>query len=394
MENKKYSVLLVCINGIPGHITRFIQNLKKTNPSVSITLYSNRNLEWFPKELGNCLDDFIQQKKYTGWPHRLWRFRELFDRATFVKQFKEIAKTHHYDIVNIHYPQYYLDDVMGFLKKMSDKIVVSPWGSDVLRLEDSKKQKKLSHVFKKADYITSRSDGAIGKVIYQEMKVEEEKFYPIGWGSDTIDYINEHIGDISRERAKELLNLSGKYLITCGYNAFEAQRHEIIINAINDKKNLLPENTTLLFPVTYGTAVDSIDQKYIERLKKECCELDLSAVFYEKYLSLSDLFLLRRATDMFIHIQPTDGGNSSLQEYVLCGAKVVHGSWIHYDQLEQYKPLFYFPVNELDELGDVIINAYKSKPIQTPEQVIEKIQNRGWKAKMKLWNNFFILCVK
>ena len=96
---------------------------------------------------------------------------------------------------------------------------------------------------------------------------------------------------------------------------------------------------------------------------------------------------------MFVHIQATDGGNSSLQEYVLCGAKVVHGVWIHYPRLEQYKPLFYFPVNELDELGDAIVKAYNSDPIQTPEQVMDYIRNRGWKAKMPLWNEFFISCI-
>ena len=92
---------------------------------------------------------------------------------------------------------------------------------------------------------------------------------------------------------------------------------------------------------------------------------------------------------MFIHIQTTDAGNSSLQEYVLCGKKVVHGTWIHYPHLEQYKPLFYFPADSLDTLGNAILKAYHSDPIKTPPEVMEYIRNRGWKAKMKLWDEFF-----
>ena len=393
MENKKYSILLICTNGIPGHIIRFIRNLKNANPSVCITFFSKRSKEWFPEELDFYLDDFIQLKKYTGWPHRLWIFRGLFDYFAMVKQFKELARSHHYDIVNIHFPQYYLDSVMHSIRRMSNCIIVSPWGSDVLRVAD-KEKKRLRRVIKKADYITVGSTGFFGKVLCQEMKIDKEKFHPLAWGSETIDYINGHLSEISTEQAKESLGLSGRYLITCGYNAFESQKHETIINAINDKRIFLPDNMTLMFPVTYGTAVDSIDKKYIGRLKVLCEDLNLSTVFYENYLSLPDTFLLRRATDMFIHIQPSDGGNSSLQEYVLCGAKVVHGAWIHYNYLEQFKPLFYFPVNDLNELGDVIVDAYRSEPIRIPEQVIAYISNRGWKAKMMLWNDFFVSCLK
>ena len=78
-----------------------------------------------------------------------------------------------------------------------------------------------------------------------------------------------------------------------------------------------------------------------------------------------------------------------MQEYVLCGSKVVLGSWIHYNRLEQFKPLFYYPVDNLDDLGDVIVNAYNAEPIRIPNEVMDSIRNRGWKAKMKLWDEFF-----
>ena len=394
MENRQYSILIIGMFGIPSHLSRFIRNLKQTNTSVNITLYSDRKQEEFSQDINNYIDEYIQQKKYTGWPKKLWKFRKYFDRYVFVKQIKELSMTHHYDIVNIHFPTYFMSYVMVYFKKMCDTVIVSPWGSDVLRVEDSKKKKILSRVFMNSDFITTRADGNVGKALIQEMKIDESKFHATGWGSETIDYINSHISEVSSEQAKEQLNLSGRYLITCGYNAFEEQKHEIIINAIYSKRMYLPENMTLMFPVTYGTSYGTKKQKYVERLKKRCKELNLSVVFYENYLSVEELFLLRRATDMFIHVQTTDAGNSSLQEYVLCGAKVVHGSWVHYNNLEKYEPLFYYPVKDLEHLGETIVDAYNAPPIQTPKQVIEFIQNRGWKAKMKLWNDFFVSCCK
>ena len=394
MENNHYSILIVGMFGIPSHLDRFIRNLKLTNPSVHISLYSDRDKSSFSPDTHNCIDEYIQRKKHTGWPRRVWKFRSWFNHLAFVRQFKSLARTHHYDIVNIHYPSYSLCDVMGSIRKMADTIVVSPWGSDVLRVNDSKKKRKLSVVFKNADVITVSSTGLFAHVLCDEMGIDRTKFHPLAWGSETIDYINEHIPELTKEEAKERLHLDGKYLITCGYNAFEEQRHEIILKAIKSRLAELPDNLTLLLPLTYGFSYGGKKQQYVAQLKALCEELQLPFVAYEDYMSLSELFLLRRATDMFVHIQTTDGGNSSLQEYVLCGAKVVHGAWIHYTHLEQYEPLFYFPVRELEELGDVIIDAFRANPIQTPTQVMEYIRNRGWKAKMRHWNDFFLSCSK
>ena len=390
MENNHYNILIIGMFGIPSHLDRFIRNLKLTNPSACISLYSDRNKDGFSPDTHNCIDEYIQRRKHTGWPRRVWKFRSWFNHLAYVRQFKDLARTHHFDIVNIHYPSYLLSDVMGSIRKMADTIVVSPWGSDVLRVDDPKKKKRLSVVLKNADVITVSSTGLFAPVLCEEMRIDRTKFHPLAWGSETIDYINEHIPEVTREEAKASLHLEGKYLITCGYNAFEEQRHELILNAIKSRQEELPDNLTLLLPLTYGSSYGTKKQEYVARLKALCDELQLPVVFYEDYLSLSELFMLRRATDMFIHIQTTDGGNSSLQEYVLCGAKVVHGAWIHYAHLEQYEPLFYFPVRELEELGDVIVNAYKADPIQTPAQVMEYISSRGWKAKMRLWNDFFL----
>lgn len=393
MEGEKYSIFIVGMFGIPSHIERFIRNLKQTNPSISITLYSDREKEGYSQEIYNYIDEYIQRKVWTGWPSRLWKFRTLFNLACYRWQFKKLAKTRHYDIVNIHYPSYLMAYVMDCVKMLCDTIVISPWGSDVLRVCDIKRKKKLRKIFEKADYVTTSSNSNIGSVLINDLKIDGNKFFALSWGSETIDYINEHNSDISSDKAKEQLNLQGRYLITCGYNAFEEQRHETMIQAINRKRKELPDNLTLLFPVTYGCSYGTSKQEYVVRLKKLCQELNLPAVFYENYLSVPELFLLRRATDMFIHIQTTDAGNSSLREYVLCGSKVVHGAWIHYNYLEQYKPLFYYPVKELDGLGDVIVNAFNAEPIETPIEVIENIQNRGWKKAMQRWNEFFISCI-
>jgi len=391
MAKRDYTLLIVGINSHPSHIIRFIRNLKQVNPSVRISLLTDKEPSYYPKETHDSLEEFIKWRitsRLESMPflnQMINRFSSFLQIRRFVKK-----KTRQYDIVNIHFPQFFLCHWIGYLDRISSSVVISPWGSDVLRLEGKRKRRQLASVFRKADYITVGSTGAIGKTLVNEMKVDVSKLRPLAWGSETIDYINEHIQDISSEEAKKKLGLENRYVITCGYNAFEEQRHRIMIDAIRDIKSQLPQNLTLLFPVTYGYSFGTRRKDYIESLKALCLESGLDAMFFEDYLSVAELFLLRQGTDMFIHIQTTDGGNSSLQEYVLCGKKVVHGSWLHYNKLEQYKPLFYYPVDDIDKLGEVIVKAMRADSIETPNEVLDYIRNRGWKAKMRLWNDFFV----
>lgn len=388
MAKQGYSILIIGINSHPSHIVRFIRNLKLVNPSVRISLLTNREPAVYPDEIHDYIEDFLKWRRTSRW--EWWPLmNRLINAVSSSLQIRRLAKTMHFDIINIHFPQYYFCYLMGYLKKMGTSIIISPWGSDVLRLKGKRKRRLLARVFQKADFVTVGPKGDIGNALVNEMKVASDKFYPLSWGSETIDFINEHGHDVSPEEAKLKLGLENRYVITCGYNAFEAQRHEIMIDAIREIKSQLLPNLILLFPVTYGSAFGTRKNDYVERLKGLCREYDLDALFYEDYLSVAELFYLRQATDMFIHIQTTDGGNSSLQEYVLLGKKVVHGSWIHYSHLERFKPLFYFPVDSIDHLSEVVLSTYYSKNIETPPEVLEYIRNRGWKAKMVLWNNFF-----
>jgi hypothetical protein len=76
-------------------------------------------------------------------------------------------------------------------------------------------------------------------------------------------------------------------------------------------------------------------------------------------------------------------------EYVACNKKVVHGAWIRYAYMEKYKPSCYFPVDNLENLGECIKKAYNNQIEALPREVVKVIMERGWNYKMALWNEFF-----
>lgn len=379
----KYSILIIAIDCHFSHMTRFVCNLKQENPEVEIHYLTEKTRTDIPDDIVNNVDEIIHFKVSNGKGGYFGVFKKI---VSLNKQFKNLSRNNKYDIVNVHFPHYYMAFTMRYLRKMTKNVVVSPWGSDVLRVDGLLFKILIDGVFRKCDYITTVEDGNIRKKLLAYLPNSINKFRSMMWGSETIDYITHHIDEIDTEVAKERFGLAGKYVITCGYNAFRAQNHDKIIDAIVQIKSQLPNNLKLLFPVSYG---EQKKDRYVAELRERCQKEQLDALFVENYMSVPDVFLLRLATDIFIHVQNTDAGCSTVQEYLLCYKKVVHGSWIHYQKLEAYPPLCFYPASDFSVLGDVVLDAYRSNGIKVANEVFEYIRHNGWEERRKEWNDMF-----
>ena len=383
---KNYNILIVGLKCYSGHIREFIVNLKKKNPQARITLVTFSVREEFKNDILKSVDQIIRIKQYHGFL-KLSIIYSIMDLLYLYWGFLKLHLFHHFDIVDIHYPRGFLKHIMPILRKMTKNIVITPWGSDVMRVDDKKSIENLKVIYSQARHITVAKDSMIGKNVIDKFKVNPEKMVKLGWGGEFFDFIQENSGKITAESAKERFGLAGKFVISCGYNMQYEQRQEEIIDAINTMKDQLPANLLLLFPFTYGRCAKQIKHK--DAIVEKCKTLGLDYTVIEEYLDLTDLLKLRMATDIFVHVQTTDAGSRCVMEYVYCNKKVVHGAWVKYAYLEDYKPSCYFPVEKMENLGSVIVNATQAKVGELPQEVKTIIQERGWNHKMTLWNDFF-----
>ena len=391
MENKKYSLLIVALYCYAGHIREVVSHLKEKNPLVDITILTNK-----PDDYNDLVDKLAEICFYDVSSVDWIKFPSLRFLVTKYKQirfFSKFSKDKRFDIINIHFANRYMSFVYKYLRAMSDNIVITPWGSDLLR-RPKEHLDQLSLLYNKADYITipANSTGQIGKMLMTDFKIDPKKLVGSFWGSDLVDFAIKNGDSISQEDAKDRFGLSGQYVITCGYNPQKSQQHKAIIAAIDQKRKQLPDNLTLLFPFNYARDFNIL-KDYIDEIKNECQKRNLHAVFVTEFLSVEDLYRLRKATDIFVHVQTSDAGARSVYEYILCNKKIINGSWVRYKGLEKYKPLFYFPVDKLENLGEVIVHAYNSDNIKIPQEVMEIVLSRGWNNKIKMLNDFFMSIV-
>jgi len=379
---KKYKLLLTgSFDNI--YMVDYVKFLKKENPNALIYYWGNKS-EFLAGEDEECLG--LLEEYYT------FNFLRGITRIPFLKQlyiknalrhyFRKFCKSKSFDVVCIQSAKDYNAYLTDLYKKCSSKILLVPWGAEIYRATPKRivLQKQVFNIANNVAGIKTRFSDEI-KAKYD---VPENKFVPLTMGSALIDYIIENKDTIKTEYAKNKLNVEGKYVITCGHNATPGQNHLAMIEAIRKVKNKIQDEIVLFFLFTY-----SCNSDYVEMVKNRVKEYSLNAVFFEEFLDIPTLFLLRQASDMFIHIQCTDAGSTSVREYLLLGKKVINGEWLRYPELEVNGQIPYSVVENIDSLSDVIIDAYKSKPILINDGIAENIEQRGWKKAIKKWNDYF-----
>ena len=382
-EKKKYSILIVAYEASLLQILTFVKNLKKENPLAIVHLLTNRKMDAVTCELKDYVSREIRLHECHGgfWNKKIPGY---LNKCLFLLPFVRLS-LRRYDVVNIHFAKPKLLKTMHWVQKMSKNIVITPWGSDVFRVDDENAINRMRSIYAMASCVTCNPTSQLGSAVVEKFKYDPQKMVPLRWGLEYVDFIEEFRPNKSMQEAKERFGVANRYVISCGYSTSPSHRHEAIIEAVNSIKDQLPDNLTLLFPFTYGWGT----QEYVQSIKDKCASLGIKAVFVEEYLNMEDLYTLRMATDMFVHVQTTDAGASCVMQYILCHKKIVHGSWMKYVDLERFNPLFYYPVNNLEELGSVILEAYRSAGIDIPEGVIHAIMDRGWNKEIKKWDALF-----
>ena len=243
---KKYNILIVGLKCYSGHIREFVVNLKKKNPLARITLVTFSIRDEFKNDIMKSVDQIIRIKQYHGFI-KLPIVYSIMDLLYLYWGFLKLHLFHHFDIVDIHYPRAFLKRIMPIIRMMTKNIVITPWGSDVMRVDDKKSIENLCNICSQARYITVARDSMIGKYVIDKFKMNPEKMVKLGWGGEFFDFIQENSGKVTTESAKERFGLTDKFVISCGYNMQYEQRQEEIIDAIYSMKDQLPYNLLLLF---------------------------------------------------------------------------------------------------------------------------------------------------
>lgn len=302
------------------------------------------------------------------------------------KTMEAIVEEREYYAVNIHQ---LFGDTINYVKVAKShgmKVVLTPWGSDVLRCPKYQVP-IIKKMFRLADYVTSNLPLFSEKYI-NLYNVHPNKMLYAGFASEIFDLIPEIKGKYSKSEMADKIGIPvADYYIACGYMADQAQRHKLMIESLGMNSDLIPKNAMLLFPFTYGNGRNEI---YMSELKELCDKYNLKCHFVTDYLTNEQMAMLRIIADLFIHIQPTDAASASLVEYLQAGVQVINGKWLDYPNLEK-DCIPYHVCEDLESLPELLKNFFEGKlKYRFLSDTIQMgLKKRGWSSQKYYWKDIF-----
>jgi hypothetical protein len=259
------------------------------------------------------------------------------------------------------------------------------WGSDFYRRDHS--ARSLSGILDRCDRVLIPTD---------EMAEDVLKVYslPLGkirkcmFGLEPLETLMT-MKNISSAKAKRRLGLrADSFAITCGHNASPFQNHPVIIDHLIQIIPKLPANYVLIFPFTYGG-----NESYISSVKDKLKKSSLNYHIIEDYMSDEEVSLLRLATNIFIHVQPTDAFSGAMREHLFSKNIVVTGSWLPYQALVQNN-IYFETINGLQFLGrkiaEILDNYPEGKRKAELYNTPEKFEQYRWPEVIQNWHQIFL----
>lgn len=333
----------------------------------------------FRKEVG---ENVSVKRHYPSICYKVPKLRGLCNQQDLVKTIREYVRCCKqqgvkYDACQIHALNPFYAKVADDLKSIASHLIISPWGSDILRAK-ARAIHGLRKLAAKSDVIICPKGIRFEDDVIRILHTPKEKLYDLSLGVIAIDEILKREA-VTTEQAKRSLGVDGKYTIVIGYNGNPGHNHLKVIESLAAVKEQLPTNYMVLVPLTYGAS--SAYKAEIESLLRS---YNMPYKLFLQYLSDAEVVNLRKATDLFIHAQQTDANCGTIAEYLLCRKKIINPTWITYPHYEAFGSPFY-SFSSFDELPQTILAAICDTTNRVSLRLAESIALGGWSHKAKEW---------
>lgn len=370
------------------HVRRFIDNIGKIKgDSLELDLLDNSY--GYECAKSPAIDHLytIKHTFFSLFLLKIPKIRVWFVKRHICKRLEEILHKNEYDLLSMQVVHDYAPKVVEIAHRNNVKVLLSPFGSEVLRINEKKKI-KIKDAFDNADFVSTKDNSSFSGFLINTFGVDKNKFVSYGAGSDTISAIIRNKSNNSREKMSEAIGIPySTYNICCGYNAQKEQQHSAILDALAQVRDLLPDDYQIIIPLTYGSA----KEKLKESLSRQARNLNLNVVTLFDYMSTEEVSYLRLITNLFIHVQTTDAANASIQEFLLAGATCINGKWLSYPYLET-KGMPYYVCDDLSTLPDTIRDVFNdnNKSIQIHSDILKEIESNSAECVSQKWLDFML----
>lgn len=307
-------------------------------------------------------------------------FRTLF--INFL-QFKTVLKSGQYDVINLHFVDWFDIVVVTFLRMIKrSKLILSYWGSDLLRVGD--KTLWWEGLFAKyADYVTFDNEDLRTKFEKTYKWAYKVKKKTVLFGLPILNIINEKSKQVSVSEIRKKWDVPlGKKVIAIGYNGIPEQQHIEVLRCIENLKSDFKSSIFLLLQMSYG-GTEEYREKVAEAVQKTGCQYRV----IQHFLSDDEVADLRIITDIFINAQITDAFSGSVCENLFSGTLLINAEWLRYREFEKYDFRF-SEFGSFAELGKCLYDAIENEyDLSENKKLVWNL--RSWECCAPRWEQVY-----
>lgn len=292
-----------------------------------------------------------------------------------IKSFKTIGQLgKSYECLHVQYVSPYIAPIIFFYRNRFKKIVLTYWGSDLLRSNFVFRlmTKPLLCISSWITFITSDMLHYFSQ--FYNLK-DSQKTGLLDFGNMFFEIIDQKKKEIDSGNVHKSLGLDPSIItVTIGYCWRKPMNQLPALHAIFETPDFPKEKIQIVLP-TYGITSDA---------KKEMIEyLDDKKIRYklfDTFMGPDEVSALRAVSDIFINPQTTDAFSSAMIEHLYAESVVINGSWLKYSILDE-KKVYYKNFGSFNDLSKVLCDAIDN--IKEEKKLVKK--NRNIMASFCSW---------
>ncbi|HAR94384.1 MAG TPA: hypothetical protein DCR97_00225 [Deltaproteobacteria bacterium] len=240
-----------------------------------------------------------------------------------------------FDLFHLHYMDPSLSETIRLLPRGS-KLIVSIWGSDLMRSSGARNYIGQLELCERASFITVRSLELREMFLTKFGRHFAPKLRIAKFGSTTLSRIDvQDIRSLRTAFREEFTIPENKVIVCVGHNGNVDNRHIEVLEALSGLDSSVKNGLTLVIPMTYGapTGYANDVRAAVERAGGDFRIID-------KFMDSEAVLQLRAATDIMLHFPVSDALSAAMCETIYAGNLVVTGAWLPYGELRRRKVHF------------------------------------------------------
>lgn len=302
--------------------------------------------------------------------------------------YSDLSKLGKFDIFNLHYVSHYAAPIIALLSNNYGKIILTFWGSDLLR-STSIKRLLTQPALGKASILQLMTQDMMERFAHTNgYKKHIGKVKVLDFGDmflDGIDHYREQPTSVHNEIKKRFGLLPGTTVVVIGYVGRPEMQQLKAVQSILAEPQLNRGTFQIALPV-YGMKKESIEE--LDALLKNS---GIHYKLYPDFMLEEEVVQFRSISDIFIHPQTSDALSCSVIECFYSGSIVINGSWLNYNLLDR-QMVYYHKFYDFSELGDVLfktINNYQCEHSNAQKNIsiIKKLVH--WDALRAQWLSMY-----